>query len=123
MNSESKKIILSWTFFQLILVIVFILSAVFQYHNRYQEHIFTPSSDNYYFTMGSYDSQQNAYYVDESSGTAGIFTCGPYMTMKKGIYDITVYYKSMGDGHTAYVESEDSVFYANGVKSDVVTLD
>ena len=123
MNSESKKIILSWTFFQLILVIVFISSAVFQYHNRYQEHIFTPSSDNYYFTMGSYDSQQNAYYVDESSGTAGIFTCGPYMTMKKGIYDITVYYKSMGDGHTAYVESEDSVFYANGVKSDVVTLD
>lgn len=123
MNSKSKRIILAWMILQLVLVIVFISSAISQYHNRYQEHVFTPASGVYYFTMGNYDAQQNAYSVDESSGTAGIFTCGPYMTMKKGIYDITVYYESTGEGHTAYVESEDSAFYANGVKSDAVPLD
>jgi hypothetical protein len=43
--------------------------------------------------------------------------------MKKGIYDITIFYESTGSDHTAYVESEDSAFYANGVRSDHVLLD
>lgn len=123
MKQSSKKILFSWIVLQVILLIVVIISACSQYRSRYQEHIFTPASGVYYYTMGSYDSQQNAYYVDESSGTAGIFTCGPYMTMKKGIYDITIFYESTGSDHTAYVESEDSAFYANGVRSDHVLLD
>lgn len=123
MKQSSKKILFSWIVLQAILLIIVIISACSQYRSRYQEHIFTPASGVYYYTMGSYDSQQNAYCVDESSGTAGIFTCGPYMTMKKGIYDITIFYESTGSDHTAYVESEDSAFYANGVRSDHVLLD
>lgn len=123
MNQKTKKLLIPWIVFQILLLVFFLISAFSQYRNRFQEHIFTPAGGVYYFTMGNYDSDQNAYCVDETSGTAGIFTCGPYMTMKKGIYDITVYYESTGDGHMAYVESEDSAFYANGVKGDQILLD
>ena len=123
MNQKTKKLLIPWIVFQIMLLVFFFFFAFSQYRNRFQEHIFTPAGGVYYFTMGNYDSDQNAYCVDETSGTAGIFTCGPYMTMKKGIYDITVYYESTGDGHMAYVESEDSAFYANGVKGDQILLD
>ena len=83
MNQKTKKLLIPWIVFQIMLLVFFLISALSQYRNRFQEHIFTPASGVYYFTMGNYDSDQNAYCVDETSGTAGIFTCGPYMTMKK----------------------------------------
>ena len=123
MKSKTAKFKISWLVLQLILIAVFIISAFFQYRGRFQQQTLTPASGVYYLTMGNYDMEQDSYSVDETSGTPGIFTCGPYMTMKKGIYDVTVYYESTGSGHTAYATSEDSAYYANGVKSDQISLD
>ncbi len=112
----------AWLFLQCVVLFLIISNAIFQSQEAYHPRSFDPTND-YYMTMGVYDSTNNAYYVDEASGVEGIFTCGPYITLPKGIYDITIYYESTGDGHKCYAESEDSVFFANAMNFDEASLD
>ena len=58
MNQKTKKLLIPWIVFQIMLLVFFLISAFSQYRNRFQEHIFTPAGGVYYLTMGNYDSDQ-----------------------------------------------------------------
>lgn len=118
----NKHFIKIWVVLQIILVILLAGSISSLARIHYEPRNIDPQN-SLFMTMGAYLEEKNAYYVDELTGTEGIFTCGPYITLPKGIYDITLFYESTGAGHTCYAFSEDSEFYANDIQCDKIILD
>lgn len=103
----------------LILVIWFVCSVGTQ--EKFSGYYNSPEN-RYYSVYGN--PNRDGYYVDEEYGQEGVFTCGPYMELPKGIYRITVFYEARGTGHTCVAYDEDSVrHYVKGVECDTVILD
>lgn len=111
-----------WLGLQVLLLLLIACHTFSQARTHYEPRVIDPQN-SYYMTMGTYLAEKNGYYVDELTGTEGVFTCGPYITLPKGIYDITLFYESTGEGHVCYAFSEDSEFYAKGILGDKVSLD
>lgn len=78
--------------------------------------------DKYFSVYGENDALKDGYFVDESFGKEGVFTCGPYLKLPKGIYQITVFYEAIGTGHTCAAYDEDSEYFALGLKGDTIIL-
>lgn len=76
-----------------------------------------------YFSPSSAYTDGVGYYVDESIGQQGLFTCGPYGKLPRGIYEVTVFYESHGSASRAYASTEDGNNYAYALNSDTVVLD
>ncbi len=81
------------------------------------------SPETSYFSTYSAYTDGMGYYIDESAGQQGLFTCGPYGELPKGIYDVTVYYESHGSASQAYACTEEGNNYAYALDSDIVILD
>lgn len=85
--------------------------------------VFRDGQSGCFGLYGGVDEARGGYYADEETAAAGLFTCGPYSTIKKGIYEVTVYYESTGTNHVCYAYTEDGENFANALESDRVTLD
>lgn len=82
------------------------------------------ADSRYYSVFGGWNDEKQGYYVDGSAGETGLFTCGPYMELKKGIYDVTIFYESSGTGNQCRAYAEDEVeCYSDAFLSDTIELD
>ena len=118
---RQKKTIIFIIILQVLLILAF-LGYSLCVHKHFEGKYSSPE-DKYFSVYGSVDAEKGGYYVDSSFGEEGIFTCGPYIDLPKGIYQITIFYEATGTDHTCLAYDEDSYDYANGLESDVVNLD
>lgn len=88
-------------------------------NNRYSQ---SWANEGYFAASGYYDDNRGGYFIDESSNYQGVFTCGPYTHLDKGIYNVTVYFETDTDSNVCYAYDDDLQFYHNGLQSDTVVL-
>lgn len=81
------------------------------------------AEDKIFSATGGWNEERGSYYVDELNGNAGVFTCGPYIELKKGVYEVTVYYKSTTDGNIAYAYDDDAHTFARALYNNTLALD
>lgn len=126
-GSEGKKRINRGVLMLLILHCAVILFCIgfFMFEKQGRFYGEYQDSDSRYFSVyGVRDEEGRGYLVDESIGGDGLFTCGPYMELKKGIYNITIYYEADGQGNQCMAYAEDEVEnYADALLTDAVILD
>lgn len=66
--------------------------------------------------------QAGEFRIDEETGGEGVFTCGPYRKLEKGIYYITVYYQTDTPDNVSYAFSESAEYFYQGILSDRTIL-
>jgi len=111
----------------LILLHIIILGACVLWFPFFRKGQFLGSyrsaEDRVFAATGYWSEEKGTYYVDEQTGEAGVFTCGPYLDLKKGVYEVTVYYESTGSGHICYAHDDDAHTFARALYADTVVLD
>ena len=84
---------------------------------------FSGPEDKVFAATGLWNAELGEYYVDDLTGEAGVFTCGPYLELPRGIYEVSVYYRSTGKGNVCYIHDDDAHTFARALYTDVVELD
>lgn len=103
-----------------IFVIVYLIVSFISFRNNRYSHSW--KNEGYFATHGYYDTNLSGYIIDESSNYQGIFTCGPYTHIDKGIYNVTVFYETDTDLNTCVSRDDNLRYYYNGLQSDTVVL-
>lgn len=91
-----------------ILIILLELVLVFHYGNQYFLNRSPKVLENFNgedFLSRAGSLTDNGYFIDSSSEYTGIFTYGPYVSVKKGSYLVTLYYSTDTDGNLCYAHS------------------
>ena len=101
-------------------VIVYLIVSFISFRNNRYSHSW--KNEGYFATHGYYDTNLSGYIIDESSNYQGIFTCGPYTHIDKGIYNVTVFYETDTDLNTCVSRDDNLRYYYNGLQSDTVVL-
>lgn len=117
MRNKLKSIVLAAI--NVIVVVSIIISFCKFQSDRYSN---TFSQGDFFSVSGSWDSSFQGYYIDENSGYKGLFTCGPYMKLDKGVYNVTVVYDTNTDFNISRAYDDDLSKYYNGLQSDTVNL-
>lgn len=76
------------------------------------------TSDDLFLVGGGGITEEGEYYIDESIGERGVFTCGPYRKLDRGIYKVTVFYRTDSSDHVCYAFSETAEYLYQGIRSD-----
>lgn len=121
-NIEKKKVVMLIMLHCAIIIFCIIFFVLEKKGRFYGEYV--DSNSRYFSVYGVRDEERQGYFVDEFIGGGGLFTCGPYMELKKGIYQITVYYECTGNGNRCLAYAEDEVeCYSDALYSDTIELD
>lgn len=117
-----KKAVLFGGILNVIVILAIVIYMVWGMSKENETIILNGNDTGMYCVSGGIASENGGYTVDSSISGKGLHTCGPYIELGKGIYEITVTYSANEKGNIIYAYDEDAVYYDEALYSDRVQL-